>query len=299
MSAETSQAIRKRLEEIDQIPSLPVVVAPLIRYLEQPLEQLDLHRVVELISQDKSLTAQCLHLANSPLFGRWQAVDSIRGAVMALGLQRMRDIAFSCAVLKIAPHEQCSVPPSTFWEHSLACALVSRLFARRIGFADPGKAYLAALLHDIGIIVNLWLVPREFGKCIDLARTRCIPLHEAELEVLGLTHCETGSILAKKWELPADLSDVISFHHKVNSAPKPDSLLSLVALSDLLCRMSGIGHGIVEQREIDFLDQPAFAILLKECPSLSGFDWARLTFELEGYLDEVRRLVALLYRRDE
>jgi HD-like signal output (HDOD) protein len=299
MKTESPELVRKRLEGIDRIPSLPVVIAPLIRYLERPLDQLEVQRVVELISQDKSLAAQCLHLANSFLFGRWQAVDSIRGAVMALGMQRMRDITFSCAVLKMAPHGQCSVPPSIFWEHSLACALVSRRFAARIGFADPGKAYLAALLHDIGIIANLWLLPKEFGRCIDLARERRVPLDEAEHEVLGLTHCDSGGILAKKWELPPDLSDVIRFHHDVNAVPDAGSLLALVSLSDLLCRMSGIGHGVVEEREIDFLDQPAFAILLRECPSLNDFDWARLTFELEGYLDEVRRLVALLYRRDD
>jgi putative nucleotidyltransferase with HDIG domain len=299
MKVESTELLRKRLQGIDKIPSLPVVIGPLIRYLEQPLDQLDIQHVVDLISQDKSLTAQCLHLANSPLFGRWQAVDSIRGAVMALGMQRMRDIAFSCAVLKISPRDQSCVPPSTFWEHSLACALVSRRFASRIGFADPGKAYLAALLHDIGIIVNLWLMPREFGEAVQLARARCIPLHEAELETMGLTHCDSGTILAEKWELPQESRDVIAFHHDVTAANSASSLLSLVSLSDLLCRMSGIGHGMVEERQVDFLDQPGFAILLRECPSLNDFDWARLTFELEGYLDEVRRLVALLYRRDE
>ena len=298
MSTESAERIRKSLEGVDQIPSLPVAIAPLIRYLEQPLDQLEVQRVVELISQDKSLAAQCVHLANSPLFGRWQTVDSIRGAVMALGMQRMRDITFSCGVLKISPQQQGSVPPTIFWEHSLACALVSQRFASRIGFGDPGKAYLAGLLHDIGIIVNLWLIPREFGECLQVARDRGIPLHESELEILGFSHSDTGSMLGKKWDLPQEVKDVIEFHHNVAAADSSGSLLALVALSDLLCRMGGIGHGIVEEREVDLQDQPGFAILLRDCPTLNDFDWARLTFELDGYLDEVRRLVSLLYRRD-
>jgi hypothetical protein len=39
----------------------------------------------------------------------------------------------------------------------------------------------------------------------------------------------------------------------------------------------------------------AFSVLREECPSLTDFDWASFTFELEGYLDEVRRLVRQLY----
>jgi hypothetical protein len=61
--------------------------------------------------------------------------------------------------------------------------------------------------------------------------------------------------------------------------------------------MSGLGHGYVEQRQVNFIEEPAFAILLEECPSLKTFDWARFTFELEAYMEEVHRLVAVLYRR--
>jgi len=39
----------------------------------------------------------------------------------------------------------------------------------------------------------------------------------------------------------------------------------------------------------------AFSVLREECPSLTDFDWASFTFELEGYLDEVRRLIRQLY----
>lgn len=295
MTAITSEMLHQRLENLEQIPSLPVALTPLLHYLEQPLERVEVDRVVDLISQDKSLAAQCLHVANSPLFGHWRNVDSIRGAVVALGMQRMRDIVLSCSLLKI-PSPSSVLDPARFWEHSLGCALVSRRFAKRVGFADPGKAYLAGLLHDLGVLVNLWLLPEQFARAFELARTAGIPLHEAELSVLGLTHARTGSMLAQKWQLTSDLVEVIACHHELSAAPQHCGLAALVSLSDLLCRMSGLGHGFVEQRQINFGDELGFAVLLKECPGLRNFDWARLTFELEGYLDEVQRLVALLYR---
>src|SRR5271155_6277068 len=118
MSEARASGLRKRLENLENMPTIPVVLAPLLRYLEQPLDTLEVQQVVDLISQDKSLTAQCLHMANSPLFGRWQTVDSVRSAVMALGLQRMRDIALSCSVLTLLPTGNGKVDPVVFWEHS-------------------------------------------------------------------------------------------------------------------------------------------------------------------------------------
>ncbi|HUK23310.1 MAG TPA: HDOD domain-containing protein [Terriglobales bacterium] len=294
----TQTALIKRLEGLDQMPTIPVVLGPLLRYLEQPLEHLEVQQVVDLISQDKSLAAQCLHMANSPLFGRWQAVDNLRSAVVALGLQRMRDIAISCSVLTLLPKEKTNVDPVVFWEHSLGCALVCRQFARKINFPNPGKAYLAGLLHDIGIVAHLWIVPTEFAAALEMARSRHVPLHEVEAEHLGLTHCETGKIVGERWHLTPDLVAVLGCHHYVDRAANDRDLVALVSLSDLLCRMSGLGYGYIEERQVNFTEEPGFTLLVQECPSLQTFDWARFTFELEAYMEEVHRMVSLLYRSE-
>jgi HD-like signal output (HDOD) protein len=52
------------------------------------------------------------------------------------------------------PAEKWVVDLDIFWRHSFGCAMVCREFADRIGYAEPEKAYLVGLLHDIGIIVN-------------------------------------------------------------------------------------------------------------------------------------------------
>jgi len=296
MNAESRKLLLKRLEGIDEIPTIPVVLNPLLRYLEQPLDRLDVHQVVDLISQDKSLTSRCIYMANSPLFGRWQQVDSVRGAVVALGMQRMRDIALSCSVLSLLPRDTISFDPVVFWEHSLGCALVCRQFARKIGFADPGKAYLAGLLHDIGIIAHICVAPKEFSGAMEMARKQHIPLHEAEDAVLGINHGESGRIVAQRWNFPEDLIDVVASHHDPLSAKAHRALVAVAGLSDLLCRMSGMGYGYSENRQINFLEQPGFGLLADECPQLRDFDWARFTFELEAYMDEVHGLVSLLYR---
>ena len=286
----------KQLEKADRLPSLPAVVGPLLRYLQQPIDSLQVNEVARLISQDESLTAQCLHFANSPLFGLRTTVETVRGAVVSLGMRRMQDIATSCCLINLTP-KGCPMDPTVLWEHALGVALASRYFARAVAFPDPDKAYLAGLLHDFGVIMSLWVVPKEFAQAFNRAVSGHIPLIEAEQEMLGLSHPEVGRRLGEKWHMPADLVEVIAFHHDVEKATEHRGLVALVSLVDLLCRMSGVGYGYPEDRQVDFRQEPAFHVLLAECPDLSSFDWERFTFEMEAYLVEVQRLVSLVYRR--
>ena len=293
----TNNPLLERIKDLKQIPTIPAVLARLLRYLEQPVEDLDIQKVTDMIAQDKALAAQCLRMANSPLFGRWQKVDSLRSAILGLGFHRVSDIVMSCGVLNLTPKNTGGIDPVVFWEHSLGCALVCRHFARTISYPDPQKAYLAGLLHDLGIIVNLWSLPKEFRSAFERARSERIPLHEAEQTVLGFTHCDSGRLLAANWELSPDLCAVVSLHHCSYESSEHAPLIAVVELADLLCRMSGLNYGYLENRQVNVLEQPGFTVLLQKFPALRDFDWARLTFELDSYMDEVHSLVHAIYRK--
>ena len=51
--------------------------------------------------------------------------------------------------------------------------------------------------------------------------------------------------------------------------------------------------------QVNFLEEPGFALPREECPSLKAVDWAGFTFELEAYMEEVHRLVGVLYRKPQ
>ncbi len=295
-AAVTKQALLRRLEDLRQIPTVPAVLGPLLRRLQQPIEQVDVQTITQLMEQDESLAAQCLHMANSPLFGRWQKVESLRAAVLSLGLHRVGDIAMSCSLLNLLPKGKAGMDPVFFWEHSLGCALVCRHLARQLKLGDPAKAYLAGLLHDLGIIVNLWVLPEEFRASFELAKAEAIPLHEAEQRTLGFTHCDSGHLLAKRWGLAPDLTEVATHHHSPENSSQHRELVALVHIADLLCRVSGLNYGYVEERQVALYENGGFTFLAQHSSLLKNFDWARLTFELEAYLEEVHSLVRTIYR---
>lgn len=290
------EVLLRRLDGLRQIPTIPAVLTPLLRYLEQPVEQLDAQKVTDFLAQDKSLAAQCLQMANSALFGRWQKVESLKAAVLSLGLHQVSDIAISCGLLNLLPADKTSLDPVVFWEHSLGCALVSRHLAQLVHRVDPSKAYLAGLLHDLGIIVHLWVLPREFRAAFEMARAEGIPLHEAEERSVGFTHCDSGRLLAESWGLPADLIEVITHHHSPEKSSQNAALVALVHIADLLCRMGGLNYGYLEARQVNLFEDAGFALLSQNSANLREFDWARLTFEMDCYLDEVQGLVRSIYR---
>lgn len=284
----------QKLHSARELPTLPAALMPLLQYLERPLDSQDVHQIVEFIAWDESLAARCLQVANSPLFGTTREVESIQSAVVVMGLERIHQIAVSCSFLKLLP-SMSDIRPSVFWAHSLGCALVAREFAAKIGFPDPGKAYAAGLLHDVGIIALLSVAPEQFAKVLRIARSEHAPLHEIEQRELGITHEEAGKIIAGVWRLPAEIAAVISHHHSMDRASESHALVSIVGFSDLLCRLNEIGYGYSESQQENFAQDPSFAGLASQFPGLQPFDLARFTFETESTLEEVRAVVTEIY----
>jgi HD-like signal output (HDOD) protein len=287
--------IQRRVEGINQLPSLPAILFPVLNQLSGNTDDIDLHKTVQLVSHDGALSTQVLHMANSPLFGMRQRVTNLRSAALALGVSRLRDIVTSCCLMQVSPKGR-EIDPTPFWEHSLACALIARNLARKIGYPDPERAYLAGLVHDLGILVNMLLIPREFSVVFKIAAQSQRPLRDVEMEQIGITHEITGDLLATHWQLFDYLSEVMRRHHDVEKATLEPVLAAIVNIADLLCRTSGLGYGYQENIEVSLQDEPAWKILAAQSPRIQTLDMVCLTLEIESYVKEVRALVAVLFR---
>jgi len=291
----TLDEIRPRIEALEAVPTIPVIVQPLAAMLQLPPEQVDLERVVEMVSYDSTITAQCLRMANSPLFGR-RNTETVRSAVMALGLKRVQAILLGCCLNRMVPADKWVLDAKMFWRHSLGCALVSSKMAKLIGYPDPEKAYLAGLLHDLGVLVNTLVCTDDFRRCMQAARDGHVALQRCEEEHLGFTHCQSGKILAEHWRFSTDVIEVIEFHHHVVGLPASRPLVSLVHLSDLLCRLRDLGYGYYEAMGVDLAGEEAWATLVKHYPVLANLDLARLTMDIEGAMDEIVTVIDAVFK---
>jgi putative nucleotidyltransferase with HDIG domain len=295
MNTETLDRLRSRIVKMDAMPAIPVILRPLLHRLDQPVEQVDVNRIVEIVSYDKSIAAQCIRLANSALFMRSSPAESVRTAVMSLGMWRVRDLLFSNSLSQVIPANRWVVDPAVFWRHSLGVALVCRKFAEMIEYPDTEKAYLAGLLHDLGVLENCMIAPEEFRAAMEKATRELIPLDEAELATLGFTHSDSGCLLAEAWKIPSDIADAIELHHQIGDPDRGGPLVALVHLSDLLCRMRDLGYGYYEPRQVDFPNEPGWLYLEMKFPHMAEIDLARFTFALDEYAKEVGDIVATVF----
>jgi putative nucleotidyltransferase with HDIG domain len=295
MNTSIEATIRDRVQHIETMPAIPAVFLPLLNMLSGPPEEAKVEEVVRLVSYDNTIAGQCLRVASSPLFGLSQSPKSIKGAVMALGLRRVQTILLTCCMGQAFPVKQWVLDPVVFWRHSLGCAMVCRKFSEKLASADTEKAYMAGLLHDLGFMVNCLAFPKEFNAAVERARQDEIPLGEAEHATMGFSHCETGRALAEKWKMADDIIEVIANHHAVEESKSAQSLVAIVHLTDLLCRMRGLGYGYYERHKADLIADPAWAILMKEHRDLEGMDMARFTFELDEAVDEIHILVSTVF----
>jgi len=294
MNAQGLVEIQARIKGLEEMPAVPAIVAPLTAMLQLSPDQVDVERVVELVSYDGTIAAQCLRMANSPLFGR-RNTETVRSAILALGFKRIEAILLGCCLNRIVPPDKWAFDPVTFWRHSLGCALVSRKMATLIGYPDPEKAYLAGLLHDLGMLVNTLACTEDYRMCIQAARDSHVALHRSEDEHLGFTHCQSGKMLAEHWHFSEDVMDVIEFHHAV-AAPAGKPLVALVHLSDLLCRLRNLGYGYYEAMGVDLAGDSAWATLVEHYPTLANMDLARLTMDIDGSMDEIVAVVDAVFK---
>ncbi len=293
MNPTLAATIRARVQRIKTMPAIPAVFLPLLKMLSR--EEVQVDEVVRLVSYDSAIAAQCLRVASSPLFGMAQPPKSIKGAVMSLGLRRVETILLTCCLGQAFPSKKWALDPIVFWRHSLGCAMVCRKISEKLASADREKAYTAGLMHDIGFMVNCMVFPKEFAPVMERACREGIPLQQVEQDILGFTHSDTGRALAERWDLAEDIIEVISHHHDVENSQKAQPLVALVHISDLLCRMRGMGYGYYERQKVDLIADPAWAVLLKEHHDLDGMDLAQFTFELDEAVEEIHTLVSMVF----
>ena len=286
MNATLQSQLKDQVRKLDSISTAPAILVPLLAMLRLPSDSIRVEKVVELVSYDGAIAAQCLRLANSPLYGR-RETETVRSAVMALGLERVRSMLLGLCVNRVVPQDKWVLDPEAFWRHSLGCALITQRMAQKIDYPEPEKAYLAGLLHDLGFLVNSVLYTEEFRECLERATAEHVPLHVIEEQVLGFTHCETGQMLCEHWSLSEELSDCAGCHHDVSLLPTAGPLACLVHLSDLLCRMRYLGYGYEEIMGVDLGGDAAWQALIATYPAIGKMDLLRLTLDIDGAMDQI------------
>lgn len=236
----TPNDIEKAIDEAKPIPQIALKLIRLLGSEKKPT----FSTLADEIKRDQMLASKILRYSNSPFFSPSKPIDSIERALLFLGEENLLEVAVSTAAGMIYSGQEggYSLMRGGLYRHALATAHTAKEIAGFSGQIDPGVAYTAGLVHDIGKVVldrfvatSLSFFYRHNDHVTDFI--------DLERDLFATDHLVVGQKLANKWQLPDSLSQSICFHHCPEKAPDDNRLLVyIVFLADLLASvyLSGV-----------------------------------------------------------
>jgi putative nucleotidyltransferase with HDIG domain len=224
---------RNFLASIQNLPSIPVVMMEVTNLLANP--NTSAGELGKIISKDQGLVTKILRVANSPLYGLPRKVSTIEFAIVILGFTHIKNIVIALSAFEAFNSKNDEKwDRKKFWAHSIMTATVAKNISEEIGYRKSGEAFIAGLLHDLGVSVIQRFFAKQFKEIIDLVENQKMRYLNAELKVLGLSHGEIGQYLSERWNLPESLGETIQHHHKPSESEDHKVVASIVHLADYL-----------------------------------------------------------------
>lgn len=242
-TAAVEQLCQAAIAEISHIATLPEVTMRIIQLVDNPDSTAqDLNRV---ISNDPALGARILKVVNSAFYGLPGQIGSINRAIVLLGLNAVKNIAIAASLAKLfrGGRIAANFDARSLWTHSVATATATRLLAKQVGLGLPDEAFLAGLIHNIGILVEIQARRAQFVQAIEMMAAKPgLTLRDAETVALGANHEQFGAALCRSWKFPSSFAYVTGYHHHPMDLPaKNRTLAALVHVADVLVAKMELG----------------------------------------------------------
>ena len=230
-----NQSLKTAISRLRSIPSLPTLYHEVTAALQKESPSLD--QIARIISKDVGMAAKILQLSNSAFVGASGRVSSLVHALSLIGTETVRTLVLSVHVFsQFDGKPQIRESLAALWEHSV---MVGSLAQRIAGTEHCSKAmveqsFTAGLLHDIGKVVLLAEMPREYREIFEAEPGTSKTL---ERERLGCTHAEVGAYLMSIWGLPFPLVHAVAFHHHPSESTETEfsCLTAVHAAEAIVC----------------------------------------------------------------
>ena len=209
---ETAVDFESVFSKSKKLPTLPGIAMRILEAVQK--ERPDLQEIAEVLATDPPLSAEVLKMINSPFFGLTRKVTSVFHAVSMLGMNVVKNMALSFALVKnFSNNGQSDFDYPRFWKYSLTTAIAARMIAEKVSADNAEDAFFLGLLHDMGLLALVSCLPDQYRLVAQESQSgNCAP-HLAENQILGFDHMSVGRHLVRSWGLPAKFWQSIGCHH--------------------------------------------------------------------------------------
>ncbi len=236
MSPSTKVDLRRRIEQVGELPTLPHVVQKLASMIGRP--NVSAEEIGTLIEKDQVLSAKVLRLANSPFYGFPSRIASVAHAVVVLGLSVVKGLTLCATAFDMMKNAGMN----DLWRHSLGVAMTAHILGAKAGMKNPEEVFVGGLLHDIGKVVLYVKWPDVGQQITAAAKDSSQSRIDTERELFDVTHADVGGWLAIAWHLPTSLREPILHHHLPSAAQEAKLQTAIVHVADVLVKGLACGN---------------------------------------------------------
>jgi putative nucleotidyltransferase with HDIG domain len=211
-----------------RLPPFPQVALRVLQMAKD--ENMQWHQLCNLISSDPAFASEVLTVANSVLYAPRYPATSILQAVAVMGASTLQGMCVTVGVRAYLGKTLSYPAMRKLWRHNLACAIVAQRLAHDTSI-DKDTAFTAAILHDVGRMGLAVVQPAPYATLLEKHQGTSETMLEAERELFGWDHCETGKQLVCDWRLPEELISVVSRHHEPRRADGEWDITELIKVS--------------------------------------------------------------------
>lgn len=205
-------------------PTLPAVAIELMEISQRSDVEID--DVVALLEQDSLIAGRILKVVGSAAMTGATKITSLRDAIMRLGLKTIRDLVMELAMnMRVFKSPDYSDTMNLLRRHATASANICRIVSQHTP-VEPEFAFLAGLLHDVGIAGTLLALSDNKGK------RKSPPDLISIWPAIDRVHQRAGELMAGHWELPEDIQIAASAHHQVIRKGEVHLLSATVAVAN-------------------------------------------------------------------
>lgn len=217
------------------LPVFPRAITDLRNALKDQHRSLD--AIAKQLAMDPSLASQVLRVANSSFYGGLSSVNTVKDAIVRLGLARIVQIATLVMQKGLFASKDSATGQhlDKLWQHSVAVALGSEWLAKRLSYAALAEeAFMAGLFHDIGELLLI--------RCIEDLRIKdpgMVLPDDLIREIIDSQHQEKGGWLLKSWNLSEVYCGVAGTHHH-RVTEETGTVELIVRVADMVAYKLGI-----------------------------------------------------------
>jgi len=238
------EELRKAVESDKLVlPTLPEVALKIREVVES--ENASAQEISETLTQDASLSARLIQVANSPLYRSRNPIDDLQMAVTRLGIRLVRDLVISLAMKQIfqATSDVLDEEFRKTWNTAVEVAAICRMMATTVPGINSEQALLAGLVHNIGALPILVMAEDDDDLFQDA---------EALSGIIDELQGRVGEMILKSWNFPEPMIEVVRESHNFTYSHEGDATFIDLVQTSLL------QGGHVDETSVDWSNVPAF-----------------------------------------